>query len=132
MLKTDKNADLGAPSTEPSTDEAPLEEQIRAAADLLEKIGEDRAILAQVDKADQRRLIHAAGKVWTPDEARRRQLTRALAKKRKAEATSKEDRILNGTGIRTLRSKPTFTTPNIFPPALAGTVGNDCPMNNVT
>jgi NAD(P)-dependent dehydrogenase (short-subunit alcohol dehydrogenase family) len=102
-----------------------LSEQIRAAIDVLERIGEDRSVLAQVDKAAQRRLVHAAGKVWTPDEARRRQLTRALAKKRKAEATTKEERILNDTGIRTLRRKPTFTTPNIFPPTPADGVPQD-------
>jgi NAD(P)-dependent dehydrogenase (short-subunit alcohol dehydrogenase family) len=103
-----------------SRDEPSLGAQIREAADLLERIGEDRSILAEVDKAVQRQLIHSAGKVWNPDEARRRQLTRALAKKRKAEATTKADRVLNDTGIRTLRRKPTFTTPNIFPPVPAG------------
>ena len=103
-----------------SKQDASLEAQIRAAADLLEKIGEDRSILSHVAKADQRRLIHAAGKVWSPDETRRRQLTRALAKKRKATARREEEQARNQTGIRTLRRKPTFTTPNVHPPELAG------------
>lgn len=124
MLTTDKTTDEATNPSGDSPEEVPEEPslgaQLRAAADLLERIGEDRSLLAQVDKADQRRLIQAAGKVWTPDEVRRRQLTRALAKQRKAEATSKEERILNGTGIRTLRRKPTFTTPNIYAPTLAG------------
>jgi len=124
MKRTDRTIEPGDPSTEEaSPDEAPLGAEIRAAADLLEKISEDRSILAQVDKADQRRLVHAAGKVWTPDESRRRQLTRALAKERKAAATRKSERVLNDTGIRTLRRKPTFTTPNIYAPTLAGEVG---------
>ncbi|MDA0330315.1 MAG: SDR family oxidoreductase [Gemmatimonadetes bacterium] len=118
-----RTKNITAPKPDPA--EAPvrgpaLEDEIRAAADLLERIGQDRSILSHVDKAEQRRLLHAAGKVWSPDETRRRQLTRALAKKRKSEATSKEEKILNRTGIRTLRRKPTFTTPNIRPPALSG------------
>lgn len=102
-----------------ATDDVPLEDQIRATLELLERISEDRSLLAHVDKDDQRRLIHAAGEVWNPDETRRRQLTRALAKKRKSEVTSKEERVLNQTGIRTLRRRPTFTTPNVHPPLLA-------------
>ena len=92
-----------------------LADAIRAAADVLERLVDDRSLLASVDKADQQRLLHAAGKVWTPDETRRRQLTRALAKQRKAEATKKGEELLEQTGIRTLRRRPTFTTPNIYP-----------------
>ncbi len=108
--------------TESTSSDDSIEAQIRAALELLEKISEDRSVLAHVDKDDQRRLIHAAGRVWNPDETRRRQLTRALAKKRKAEATQKAENLLNDTGIRTLRRKSTFTTPNIFPPTLPGDV----------
>ena len=97
-----------------------LADAIRAAADVLERLVDDRSLLASVDKADQQRLLHAAGKVWTPDETRRRQLTRALAKQRKAEATKKGEELLEQTGIRTLRRRPTFTTPNIYPPLPAG------------
>jgi len=123
MSKAAKNTDpssapTGAASQAPPKDLA-LKAQIQAALDLLERISEDRSILAHVDKDDQRRLIHAAGQVWNPDETRRRQLTRSLAKKRKSEVISKEERVLNQTGIRTLRRKPTFTTPNVQPPMLS-------------
>ncbi len=106
--------------SEPHSDATRHKTQIHAAIDLLERIGEDRSILASVDKADQRRLVHAAGKVWSPDETRRRQLTRALAKQRRAEAAQRGEEILNRTGIRTLRRKPTFTTPNVYPPSANG------------
>ncbi|TVR54749.1 MAG: SDR family oxidoreductase [Gemmatimonadales bacterium] len=114
--------DAGSPE---ATSPAPgsLEAQIRAAADLLEKIAADRTLLARAGKEDQRRLIHAAGEVWTPDPAKRRALTKALAKKRKAESRRAENKVLNERGIRRLRRKPTFTTPNIFPPAEAGGIG---------
>ncbi len=101
-----------------SSDDHPLRARIRAAIEILEEISEDRSILAHADPDEQRRLTHAAGEVWVPDETRRRQLTRALAKKRKAEARRRKEEALNDTGIRTLRRRPTFTTPNVYPPAL--------------
>ncbi len=103
-------------------DDSPLADQIRAAAQLLERIAEDRGLLSHASKADQQRLLHAAGEVWTPDPAQRRALTKALAKKRAARAREEEEEVLNRTGIRTLRRKPTFTTPNVYPPALPGEV----------
>ncbi|HSG09720.1 MAG TPA: SDR family oxidoreductase [Longimicrobiales bacterium] len=123
MPTTDKTTVPGGVPSDTSTDEASLRARIRAAVDLLERIGEDRAVLAHVDRAEQRRLIQAAGKVWDPDAAQRRRLTKRLAKQRKAEATRQDEEVLNETGIRTLRRKPTFTTPNFYPPALAGEVG---------
>ncbi|CAN5717019.1 SDR family oxidoreductase [soil metagenome] len=97
--------------------------QVRAAADLLELIASDRRLLSHADKDVQRRLVHAAGEVWTPDTAQRRALTKALAKKRGAEARDAEEAARNRTGIRALRRKPTFTTPNIYPPVAPGETG---------
>jgi len=94
--------------------------QIRAAVDLLERIAADRRLLSHAGKEDQRRLVHAAGEVWTPDPAQRRALTKALARKRSAEARDAEEAARNRTGIRALRRKPTFTTPNIYPPVAPG------------
>lgn len=111
----------GAPSEQ--VDPASLRAQIRAAAELLERVGSDRSLLAHGDKSDQRRLIHAAGKVWNPDPAERRRLTKALAKQRKAAATRDDESVLNQTGIRTLRRKPTFTTPNVYAPVPSGELG---------
>jgi NAD(P)-dependent dehydrogenase (short-subunit alcohol dehydrogenase family) len=122
MLRQDEPAETQDDSGDDSATEGPLADKIRAAVDLLEQIGEDRSLLAQVDKNAQRRLVHAAGKVWHPDETRRRQLTRELAKQRKAEAKRRGEELLNRTGIRTLRRKPTFTTPNVFAPTLAGEI----------
>ena len=118
MQTTHDHTDSERATPEESTEEQLLRARIRAAVEILEAIGEDRSILAHVDLDDQRRLTHGAGKVWAPDETRRRQLTRALAKQRKAEATRRREEALNQTGIRALRRRPTFTTPNVYPPAL--------------
>ncbi|TVR61673.1 MAG: SDR family oxidoreductase [Gemmatimonadales bacterium] len=99
-----------------------LATRIRAATDLLEHIVADRSLLAQVSKEEQRRLVQAAGKVWTPDRDQRRILTRAMARKRKEAQREAEEAALSQTGIRALRRKPTFTTPNVYPPALPSQV----------
>jgi NAD(P)-dependent dehydrogenase (short-subunit alcohol dehydrogenase family) len=91
-------------------------ERLRAATTLLESIVSDRALLADVPAEDRRRLLQAAGHVYAPDAPARRQLVRASVRRRKAEKTSREDRALNGTGIRTLRRQAVFTSPNVFPP----------------
>ena len=116
-------ADLssGPPSDTAST--SPLDPaRILDAIEVLEAITRDRGLLAQVGKEEQRRLIHAAGEVWIPDPAQRRALTKALVRKRSSEATAQEERVLNQTGIRVLRRKPTFTTPNFYPPLTPGSV----------
>lgn len=97
-----------------------LAEQIAEATRLLEEIGEDRGLLSAADRAGQRRLIQAAGKVWNPDASQRRRLTKKLAKQRKAERVRESEEALDQTGIRKLRRQATFTTPNAFPPLSAG------------
>ena len=90
---------------------------VRAAVAVLERIVADRALLAHVPLADQRRLLQAAGHVYAPDAASRRQLVRATIRRRKAERVEREEAARDQTGIRALRRQPVFTTPNVFPPA---------------
>ena len=92
----------------------PLAERLREAIELLESVAGDRALLAELSKDDQRRLIQAAGDVWCPDVAARRRLVKAVAAKRRADRVEREERVLQETGIRALRRQPTFTTPNVF------------------
>ncbi len=90
--------------------------RLRAAAELLESIIADRGLLAQVPSDDQRRLLQAAGHVYAPDSASRRQLVRASIRRQKAEKIRREERALDQTGIRTLRRQAVYTSPNVFPP----------------
>jgi NAD(P)-dependent dehydrogenase (short-subunit alcohol dehydrogenase family) len=97
-----------------------LAERLRAAAELLEEIVADRAILVHVEEADRNRLLLAAGHVSRPDVIDRRRLLKASKRKRKADRVQREETILSETGIRKLRRQPVFnTSPNIFPPPLA-------------
>ena len=90
---------------------------LRAAVSVLERIVADRSVLAQVPPADQQRLVQAAGRVYAPDAASRRQLVRATIRRRKAERIEREEVARDRTGIRALRRQPVYTSPNIFPPA---------------
>ena len=94
-----------------------LAERLRAAAELLESIVDDRALLAGVPEADRTRLLQAAGQVSRPDAIVRRQLVKATKRQKKAKRVERLENVLEATGIRKLRREPVFTTPNYFPPA---------------
>ncbi|MGN6392374.1 MAG: SDR family oxidoreductase [Gemmatimonadales bacterium] len=91
-------------------------DELRAAVVVLERVVEDRTVLAHVPAADRRRLLQAAGHVYSPDAMSRRRLVRATARKRKAERVARDESVRERTGIRTLRRQPVFTSPNVFPP----------------
>ena len=93
-----------------------LTERVRAAAELLESIVADRGILAGIPKEDKRRLLDAAARVYHPDAKARRMLVKATVRERKRARIRKDEEVLAGTGIRTLRRQTVFTTPNFFPP----------------
>jgi NAD(P)-dependent dehydrogenase (short-subunit alcohol dehydrogenase family) len=102
---------------EPDEDDIVLLERLRSAADLLEAVVADRGLLARVPSEDRHRLLNAAGQVYVPDTAARRQLVKATIRQRKAAKVKHEEGILGRTGIRALRRQTVFTTPNFFPPA---------------
>src|SRR5215207_11161918 len=94
----------------------PTLEQLRAAADLLERVAADRALLAALSIEDRTRLLTAAGEIYCPDVRERRRLVRARVRQRKADKLQRDQSKLAETGIRQLRRQKVFTTPNIFPP----------------
>jgi NAD(P)-dependent dehydrogenase (short-subunit alcohol dehydrogenase family) len=102
--------------------------RLLALAGELEAIAADRSALEVLSVEERTRLLTAAGNVFCPDTTERRRYTRAKRRKDKANKISSDQGVLNETGIRTLRSKPVFTTPNVFPPADADeTVVHDDP-----
>ncbi|MGE0040876.1 MAG: SDR family NAD(P)-dependent oxidoreductase [Vicinamibacterales bacterium] len=95
---------------------APLAERLREAADLLEAIAEDRGLLADVSEAERVRLLKAAGEVSRPHAGSRAQLIKAVKRRRKEARDQRVEDARAATGIRELRRKPVFTTPNVFAP----------------
>jgi NAD(P)-dependent dehydrogenase (short-subunit alcohol dehydrogenase family) len=96
---------------------AALVERLKQAAQLLEMVAENRALLDRLSVEDRTRLLKAAGDIYCPDVRERRRLVKARSRQRQQEKVKNAELVLNGTGIRALRNKPVFTTPNVQPPA---------------
>jgi NAD(P)-dependent dehydrogenase (short-subunit alcohol dehydrogenase family) len=91
-------------------------ERLREAIALLEAIASDRTVLEGVPAADRQRLLQAVARVYSPDRAERRRMAKAAARDRKAQRVKQDEVARAEAGIRTLRRKPIFHTPNVFPP----------------
>ncbi len=98
-----------------------LRERLRSTIELLESIASNRAVLSQVPIEDRERFHRAVAEVYNPDPIARRRMVIAARRERVADT----DAVLNETGIRTLRRKPVFTSPNIFPPPDFGKESGD-------
>ncbi len=90
--------------------------RLKAAVELLEKVAGNRALLAGLSVEERTRLLKAAGDIFSPDVSERRRLVKAKVRQRKADKLQRDQSKLNQTGIRKLRQKPVFTTPNVLPP----------------
>ncbi len=89
-------------------------ERMRSVTEFLEMVASDRSLLSGLPQADRLRMVAAAGQVYSPDLAARRQLVKATHRLRKAVKVKQEEDVLAGTGIRRLRRQAVFTTPNYF------------------
>ena len=90
--------------------------RLRDAIALLESIADDRKVLAEVPHEDRVRLLQVVARVYSPDRADRRRMAKAAARDRKAQRVKQAEATLAETGIRTLRQKPIYHSPNVFPP----------------
>ncbi len=94
-------------------------EQLRAAIQILEKAAIDRSLLIGLSPEEYARLLKAAGQVFLPNPREKRRFVKARIRQHKAEKVVRQQEVLNQTGIRELRRRPVFTTPNPLPaPAL--------------
>ncbi|MEO6629031.1 MAG: SDR family oxidoreductase [Aquihabitans sp.] len=107
------------------TDEA-IADRLRAATELLESVAVDRSPLEALSDEERQRFLNAAGDVFCPDVEERRQRSKARRKRARADKLARDEQVLNQTGIRSMRAKPVFTTPNVFPPEgmVAGGLGD--------
>lgn len=99
---------------------ATLPDRMRVALELLEAIAGDRTLLDALPADDRERLHQAVAKVYHPEPRARRHKLKAQARERHQEKVRRTEALLDQTGIRTLRRKPVFTTPNYFPPQAPG------------
>src|SRR5215475_14242364 len=83
-------------------------------AALLERIAMDRSLLEDVPADERERFLKAVANVYHPDRVERRRMAKVVDKQRKAARVTRDETVLHETGIRALRRKPVFTTPNYF------------------
>jgi len=114
-------------TTPPDDTDTALLKRLRAAAELLESVAADRELLDRLPADDRQRLHQAVASVYHPDPGARRIKLKAAEKARHASKIQAEDQVLNNTGIRELRRRPVFSTPNIFAPT--GFEANDIPAD---
>ena len=87
-------------------------ERLRAATEILEAIVRDRGLLGALTVEERTRLIAAAGDLYNPDLEQRRRWMKASRRAEKAAARENVEAVLAETGIRVLREKPVYTTPD--------------------
>ena len=106
-------------TNEPTTSERPSDERaarLLEATGILEEIVADRSLLGSLTVEQRTRLLTAAADVFEPDVVQRRRWGKAARKLEKAAKQNRVESVLNETGIRVLRERPVFTTPNVYPP----------------
>src|SRR5579862_6598128 len=91
-------------------------ERLTLARTILEEIVADRALLGALTVEERTRLLRAAGDVYQPDLVQRRLWGKAIRRSEKAARAEQIETVLADTGIRKLREKPVYMTPNVFPP----------------
>jgi NAD(P)-dependent dehydrogenase (short-subunit alcohol dehydrogenase family) len=88
-----------------------LDAKARAALELLEQLGGDLRLLAQLPEELRIRLVTAAGQLSRPDRYSRKALGKELARARVRARREADRAALDRTGIRSLRKDPVFRTP---------------------
>ncbi|MEP7367378.1 MAG: SDR family NAD(P)-dependent oxidoreductase, partial [Acidobacteriota bacterium] len=91
-------------------------DDVRSATEMLEAIAANRELLRDVPTDERERLHRAIAEAYLPDPVARRRRVQAAARERTAARAERADAVLRETGIRTLRRKIEFTTPNVFAP----------------
>jgi NAD(P)-dependent dehydrogenase (short-subunit alcohol dehydrogenase family) len=100
----------------PSLTDQEFLEQLRSLTETLEAIASDHEILRNIPLDARERFHRAVAAVMDDDPAARRRRKAASERERR----QRVDNTLHETGIRALRRKPVFTSPDVYPPLPAG------------
>ena len=101
--------------------------RLKQATEILESVVRDRGLLGSLSVEERTRLLSAAGDVHNPDIVQRRLWAKSLRKREKAAKLERDESALAETGIRVLREKPVYTSPNVVPPEAFVPVDSDEP-----
>lgn len=94
-----------------------LRQRLVDATELLREVASAPDLLALLAPQQKMALLNAAGDVFCPDPEERRLRTKALKRQRRSDRVRRDEGVLAGAGIRTLRDQAVFTTPSLIPPA---------------
>ncbi len=100
----------------PLDDPDALRAALLATTDRLRQIAASKDVLGTLTPEERAALFNAAGDVFCPDPDERRLRVKSRRNKQRADKLARDEALLDETGIRSMRDKPVFTTPNIFPP----------------
>jgi NAD(P)-dependent dehydrogenase (short-subunit alcohol dehydrogenase family) len=95
-----------------SAPEGAILEQLRLTTLVLERLAGDWTLFDRLPPDERARLRRAIAGAHEPDRLVRRRRVRSA----RAAKLNRDQNLLHGTGIRALRRRPVFTTPNVFPP----------------
>src|SRR6476646_11153896 len=87
-------------------DGADLADRLRAVTELLRAIALDPSVLEVLTEKERIELVNAAGDVFEPDVELRRRRTRLRQRRERAEKLRRDEDVLAGAEIRSLRTKP--------------------------
>src|SRR5687767_70978 len=90
--------------------------KLRSATEFLESFAADHSLLQGVPAEDRSRFHLAVAQAYNPDPVIRKSRLKAAERERNANRLQQDTSLLDETGIRCLRRKPVFTTPNVFAP----------------
>jgi NAD(P)-dependent dehydrogenase (short-subunit alcohol dehydrogenase family) len=102
--------------TPPTDKPGALVDRLRATTEALESIAANRNLLDVLSDDDRRRFLRALTTARGPASRSRRRLAKAMAREERAARVGRDRGVRAETGIHTLRRRPVFTTPNVFPP----------------
>jgi NAD(P)-dependent dehydrogenase (short-subunit alcohol dehydrogenase family) len=100
----------------PADDRDDVRRRLLGALAVLREVIDAPEMMHALDACEKTDFFNAAGDVFCPDPEIRRRRTKLLQQQRRAAKTRHDDDLLTDTGIRNLRAKPVFTTPDAFAP----------------
>ncbi len=127
-----------ADSADQSADRSPgsgddeMRQRLLETTAFLREVASDKGVLGELSAEERMAFVNAAGDVFYADPEERRLRVKARRRKQRAEKLARDEAILDETGIRQLRDKPVFTTPNSFPPDNFSQSDHDDPLYRET
>ena len=104
-------------SARPTGSVTDLRQQVASAIGLLERLAADWSLLDGLPAEERARLHRVVAGLSVPDPRAGRKRAKLEARERRAHRIRQEDAVLDQTGIRALRRRPTVTTPTPALPA---------------